>query len=318
MAKFLQNKVAESNYTLPVASVYAVAVWLLCGLMPMQLYPQLAMFAMTVALLVELNNRNALLRIRSRMVSVSYILIWCMANFLFADITAHITALGTAFMLTFLFLQYQDKKATGYTFYTFASIGVVSLFWIQIVFFVPVVWLVMALHIQSLSWKTFAASLIGLIAPYWFAAAYFFIVSDIATPIAHIMAIAEFPKVAAFGDISVGMVAAFAIILLLAGIGFVHYLQESYLDKIQNRMLYYSFAWLNVATLVFIVLQPQHFECLMAMMIVFTCPVIAHFVALTRSRITNIITWIAAALILIVTILNLWIPSLKFSQVMDI
>ena len=318
MARFLQNKVAESNYTLPAMSVYAVVVWVMCGLLPMQLYPQLTMFAMTVALLVELNNRNALLRVRSRMVSVSYILIWCMANFLFADITAHIVALGMALMLTFLFLQYQDKKATGYTFYTFASIGVVSLFWIQILFFVPVVWLTMALHVQSLSWKTFAASLIGLIAPYWFAAAYFFIVNDFVTPTAHIMAIAEFSKMATLSDLSVGMIAACVITLLLAVIGFVHYMQESYMDKIQNRMFYYSFAWLNVATFMFILLQPQHFECLMAMMVVFTCPVIAHFVALTRSRITNIVTWVLVVLVIIVTILNLWIPSLKFSQVMDI
>lgn len=319
MAKLLQTKISESDVTLPSAAVYAALLWIAAGLITSSLYLQFAMFALNTALMMELNNRNALLRIRSRMVSVSFIVIGCMTSFMFADITACVTGLGVTVMLMLLFMQYHDKTSRGYTFYAFVAVGVVSMLWIQILLFVPVIWLLMLLYIQNMTWLTFTASWLGLLAPYWFAGAYFFFTGDFDTPVEHIMRITEImPLTTAYSNISLNHILTLVMITALAILGTVHYVKNSYSDKIHNRMLFSCFMWLDAEALVLILLQPQHYNQLIAMMTVLTSPLVAHFIALTRTRWTNITTMVIAAVTLIITIFNLWTPSLIFSQATDI
>lgn len=316
--KLLQNRVSESNATLPVTAVYGILLWLVAGLISERLYLPFVLVALSSALMMELNNRNALLRIRSRMVSVSYIVLWCMANFMFADISAAVTTFGTVVSLLLLFMQYHDNRAPGYTFYTFAVIGLVSLQWVQILFFVPVIWLLMLSYIQNMSWSSFVASIIGLIAPYWFAAAYYFVTDNMYAPLEHIMSIADFGALLVYENIQLNQIVTLAVVVVLAVIGMVHYMRNSFQDKIHNRMLYYCFFWLDIAAFVFMLLQPQHYNQLLAMMIVFTAPLTAHFIALTNTRFTNITAIVITVIVLIVTVFNLWTPSLIYFQGMDI
>ena len=68
MIKRIQNKVAESRFTLPAVAVYGGIIWLLCGLFPQQWWLQFTLFAVSTYLMVELNNSNVLIRIYSRSV----------------------------------------------------------------------------------------------------------------------------------------------------------------------------------------------------------------------------------------------------------
>ena len=66
--------------------------------------------------------------------------------------------------------------------------------------------------------------------------------------------------------------------------------------------------WMNLLTIIFIILQPQHFEILLGIMIVNTSPFIGHFLALTHTRLTNLTFYALIFLILFITAYNLWIP----------
>ena len=79
MIKRMQNHEAESSFTLPAVSAYAVAVWLASGLLIPHIpftaqelaggaWMQLVCFVVSAYLMVELNNSNALIRIYSRTV----------------------------------------------------------------------------------------------------------------------------------------------------------------------------------------------------------------------------------------------------------
>lgn len=119
--------------------------------------------------MVELNNRNALLRTYSRMVSCSLLMLDLTVLHLFSTtITAGIVQLCFILHLLFLFRSYQDKRSMGTIFFAFAMLGIASLWFIQIVFFVPVVWFLMAARLYSMTWRSFLASIMGLLAPYWF------------------------------------------------------------------------------------------------------------------------------------------------------
>ena len=102
------------------------------------------------------------------------------------------------------------------------------------------------------------------------------------------------------------------LIIILAIIGTIHFLRRSFLDKIRTCMLFHIFIHVNVLIVVFIILQPQHFDVLLKLMMVNTSILIAHYIALTRTRTTNISFYFMIAAALFLTIYNLWIPSLIY------
>jgi len=71
-------------------------------------------------------------------------------------------------------------------------------------------------------------------------------------------------------------------------------------------MLYELFIAMSISSAVFILLQPRHFDILMRILIVNTAPLIAHFIALTRTRLTNIAFYGIIGLSIGITAYNLW------------
>ena len=153
---------------MPTIVIYAIAVWRVCGLVSDGLWLQFACFAISSFLMVELNNGNALIRIYSRMVSCSFIVMVCMSTFLLQSAIAMLLSICVVMSLILIFLTYQDKSSMGHTFYSFLSMGLATLIDVNIFFFAPVMWIAMFFYLQSLTLRTFIASLLGLLCPYWF------------------------------------------------------------------------------------------------------------------------------------------------------
>ena len=283
MRKFTQNKVAESRLALPTTIVYAVAVWLLAGLIQGGWWLQFGCFALAVFLMVELNNINALIRIYSRMVSCAFLAMSCMLCFLFPSTPGAITAPLVIGSMVSLFAGYQDKQAEKPSYYAFLLIGLASLTFVHILFFVPLIWLLMAFLLQCLSWRTWVASILGLLTPYWFGCCWWAWQQDFTFVFNHFMALGDFARP-----------------------GIVHYLRKYHDDKIRIRLIYGIFIWTDLAVALFLVLQPQHYDHLIRMMVINTAPLIGHFLALTRTRWTNMAFFAIVAIVLITTGINLW------------
>ena len=124
--------------------------------------------AMTSVMMGQLNSVNALIRIYSRMIMCSFLVITCIATFLFSDIRTALVSLCSAIFYIFLFHCYQDKNSPGYIYYAYLAIGLASVFWVQILFFLPVLWVVTSTNILALNFRNFIASLLGVLTPYWF------------------------------------------------------------------------------------------------------------------------------------------------------
>ncbi|MCD8297665.1 MAG: hypothetical protein LUC88_08845, partial [Prevotella sp.] len=82
--------------------------------------------------------------------------------------------------------------------------------------------------------------------------------------------------------------------------------------KIRTRVYYEIFIIMDIATAVFIVLQPHFAYYLIGMMIIPASALIAHYIVLTSTKVTNITFKIIVFLILALTVYNLWMPSLPF------
>ena len=74
-------------------------------------------------------------------------------------------------------------------------------------------------------------------------------------------------------------------------------------------MLYQFFITMNLLSAVLLVIMPQHYDFLLRMMIINTSPLIAHFIALTRTRVTNIAFYVITLSALMLTAYNLWTSS---------
>ena len=332
----LQNKIAESRMTLSFVSVLGFLICIACGAIGMQLgntvfsnvawWEQVLILAVSTMLMVELNNANSLIRIYSRMVSCSFLLLTLMATFLFPSLRGGIVGLAFIVFYIFFLRAYQDRQAVGSIYAAFLALGVASLFFVQILYLVPLFWLLMAIRLIALSWRTFFASLLGLVTPYWLVAAYYLYQQDIATPLHHFMQLATFkplnevfaadgPHVAPFftepslliqfhgSVLAPTFTLLFVLLLLLVGI--VHFLRQSSKDKLRTQMVYEMFIIVAVAIVVFYVLQPQHYPYLLRLLIVNTATLIGHFLALTRTKLTNAAFFTILAFTLLLTAYNL-------------
>lgn len=295
--------------TMPAVTFYAMAVWLLCGGLTHHWWWQLLCISITTYLMVELNNINALIRIFSRMVSSTFLALLCSACFIFPALpeTVMLTCM-TAFILL-LFLTYQDKEAAGLTYYAFLFLGVGSIAYIHVLFFLPLIWLLMMTHTMSLAWRTWMASLLGLLTPYWFYIPWIIYQRDYSAITNHFMALTVFEEPFNLYGITDSQKATLGLVILLAIIGTTHYIRKSYLDKIRIRMFYGFFIFMDLAALLFLLLQPQHFNAMLLLMIVNTSPLVAHFAALSSTKLTNITFMVLSAASLLLTAYNIWMFS---------
>lgn len=308
IVKRFQNRVAESRIALPVTGVYAFAVCALGGLFTEQLWVQFVLLAVSSFLMMELNNVNALIRIYSRMVSCSFLVLAVMSQYLVVDVRCGIVqACFIAFYL-FLFSAYQDNRAMGRVFYAFLMLGIASTMFVQILFFVPVVWVLLCTNLMVRSFRAFVSSLFGLLVPYWFMVAYYLYIDDVDSLLDHFLQIAQFGPVLGWMDMPVSHILTAAYVAILAVVGMIHFRLNNYKDKIRTRMLFEIFSVLALAAIVFIILQPQHIDYLLALLIVSTSPMIGHYIALTNTFITNISFYVMLVVTLIITCVNLWMP----------
>ena len=285
-------------------SVYTVLIWLLGGLIEHELYLQFGVFAVSTYLMVELNNSNALLSMYSRMVSCSFMALITMAAFIFNTIEPWVVQLCFIMMYLSLFRSYQDKHAQGFVFYAFLCLGLGSIMFVQILFFVPFLWIMMASNLMAFSARNFWASVFGLIAPYWFLGGYYLIINRFYLFIQHFTAIAQFQPLFQYDNLQAHAIVTFAFLLIVSLTGIIHYQ-----SKIRTRMIYEIFVVMDILSFVFVILQPQHANMLFGIIIVNTSALIAHYISQTHTKITNISFYVLAAVTLLLTIYNIWIPS---------
>ena len=241
----LQRRISRSRKLLPAVAMIAVAIWAASGLFSHNLWGQFACFVISTYLMVELNNSNALIRIYSRMMSCSYIIMVCMSPFLFHSTATMILSICMVATFIALFITYQDKHSMGWTFYGFTSLGIASVIDVRMIFFAPVMWGAMTFYLQSMTLRTFIASIFGLLCPYWFLSLYLIYTSDFAPATEHFSKLATFHGIADFSTVP------------------------------------------DIFSIVLIILQPQLYTSLLIAMIITTSPLIAHFIALTETKITN-------------------------------
>ena len=275
-----------------------------------RLWLQLALYAISIYLLVELSNQNALLRVRSRMVSASFIMLSCTAPFLFPSLSGGITQLCFIIAFVFLFRSYQDRQSVRNIYFAFASIGTASLVFVQTLWYVPLLWLLLATQLLAMSWRSWLASLIGLATPYWFALTWLLCQQDLSPIAEHFSPLAHLSF--SVGHLMTGHILVFLFTAVMSAASIIHFWNNSFEDNIRVRLIYGLLTTMTICTLLAIVAQPQHFDNFIRIAFVTTCPLTAHVLTFTNSRLSNVLFFVAAGTAVVITVFNLWMLSSNF------
>ena len=307
--KLLQNKIAESRFALPVTALYGLLICFASGIFELNNWIQLGILGVSSYLMAELNNAHSLIRVYSRMVSCSYIMLFLMTGLLTFEISVCFVQLCIIVFYLCLFRAYQDKGAVGIVFYAFMFLGIASILFIQILYFVPLAWILLRTNILACNIRTFCASVFGLLFPYWIVGGYYLYIGNIGWLIGHLEHITCFPAFFDYSVIDKMQIIMYAVLVILAFTGIVHLNRNSYKDKIRTRMFFEIFMIVDFITIVFLALQPVYYDFLIGIIVVNTAPLIAHFMALSGTKITNISFFVIMIAVMALTLCNIWMPS---------
>lgn len=319
---------SESSATLPTACVVATLLWWLPqgGYSTSYLLGWLSCALMTYVVL-EMTAQNALLRIRSRMVSSLLLLVMAAVGLLHPLRTGTLLLLCLVLSVYYLLRTCDAERPEADTMRAHTCLSVGSLLWPPLLLLELVLLWCQGVFLRSLSRRSFGAVVIGLALPYALWATAAFALDAMPAFVQHTTAIiapalepfywqwtvelaqtTDWPGfVDGFAERMVPLVlshptasVALAFTLLLAFTGDVHYLRKSYDDKIRVRMCYYSIMLLQAVIALWIVLQPHYFSLLFPLLMFASVPAAAHFIALTHTWLSN--AWVVMLLLLLLAV----------------
>ena len=335
---------AESRRALPVVALYAVIALLAGGAyfcsatdytvaLPLvgdtRLYvhhstlAQMLMLALCTAAMLTLTTRHSMIRIYSRMDTCSYLMLSVMSvGVLFqfqppagggegwGIIHCYAVQLCLLLFYTLIFDTYQKPGARGKLFAAFVCIGVASLFFIQIVLLVPLLWLFVARNMMVTGPRVLAASLMGVLLPYWFLAAFCVLTGDVEPLARRASSLSVFVMPGdwrlAVAGVDVNTLVTTAFILLLSVTGMVHFARNSYKDRIRVRMIYEFIMCVSVSAAFLAAAQPQHILMVLGILIVNASLLTGHYIALTSTRCTSVSVVALIAVTLGITVFNVY------------
>ena len=325
--KRFQNQIAAGRLTLLIAILISVACWTLTAVLLPDLkaqqdnYPlwksisdfciptwasrfcSFIFYSIVGYFLIELNNSFALIRMRASVQTAIYFLLISVCPSIHLLYAGDLAAVAFLIAIFFLFKSYQQTRPSGCLFHTFVFLGIGSILFPQLMFFVPIFW-IGAYNFQSLHPKSFFASLIGWSLPYWFLLGHAFYYGQIE------LFYQPFQELVTFTPIHFSYqpwemaTIGYLLVLFIASSG--HCLAAGYEDKIRTRSYLHFLIFLNFCIFVYIGLQPELGVHLLPILLIGVSILAGHLFVLTNSRTSNLFFICALVGLFLLFGFNIW------------
>ena len=309
MRPSITNRVANSTLTLPGALVLGSSLWALVW--RPELLGVILATAFTAYVLMETNNRNTLIRVRTRSMSS---LFWLGAPLVYIALASHggeslvrvvaealamegvedlapvsgremsLLAYGATPCLlalaTFaLFSTYGETEPVTSVFHCFVALGAAVCFCPPLVVCVPAFLLYLIIYMNVWSARVFSAALLGLM-----------LVAMCATLLVvtrTVPAEAFFPHLQMPTLETFRVYPASIVVMLMGFVGMCYFLGHNYDDKIQVRMMHYVLVCQWMLAQLLLVLQPGWLQALAPVSWFCTAPLVAYQLSLSDSLWTS-------------------------------
>lgn len=300
-----RQRIATSNVTLYVMAILTILLWALRPRQDALMWSSFAFVGLITYIIVEWNNQCQLLRVRSRMNSVTFMALALMFPMLHDGVLAWLPPLCLLGSYFILFKGYGEYRAQGYTFHAFLLLSIGSLVYPPLLLLAITLLISCSGQLRMLSVKPFVACLLGLALPYWIYAALVYAVHYsplsphlVAAPIVYEVGFhdltwdawaAYFPLALPdyLHDATLGQMVSLGFILLLGLSAVFHFVHNSYDDKISTRQFFYTMMLQAVPVTFFAVWFPADVRFTFPLLIISVTPFVAHYFALSRARATD-------------------------------
>ncbi len=203
-----------------------------------------------------------------------------------------------------LFTSYHNPEATGKAYNAALLIGIGSLLWIHILWFIPLFWIGMY-NFRSLSLRTFLASLLGVSTVYWFLLAWCIWFRDF-TPFTIPFAALFKTNFLFFTEISIAEWIGLGGVILLTAVSTVNIVTHEYEDVLRTRQFLYFLITMTVWAFALYLLYAQASEEFMETACIPMSILIAHFFTVVRNKIAFWTFYSTIALYIALLFLRIW------------
>ena len=294
-----RNTVVSGSFTLPVMFLLTAVCWMLPDVSSLERWGGLALTAVTAYLLMEMNTRFSLLRVRSRLVSTSFLFLMLIHPSLQTLDVQMLQPLCLVLGYFMLFSTYQQYRSEGYVFHAFLFLGIGSLFFPFILFLIPVYWIGMLFFLRSFTFRSLVAGLLGLLMPYWFYVAYAVWENRLDSLPAALLSHFSF-RLPDFELLTTGEMVSGAVLTFFSLCALVHLFHTAYNDKIKTRMLFYTVVTAQILLCIALWLIPSEFITIFRLFIVNSAILMAHYYATGNGRFFD--AWFNVSLLLLVAL----------------
>ena len=299
----IQTLIATGRFTLPVVILICLLLWAITAQSWNEL-ASLGIIALTGFMMIETNTTFNLIRTRTALPVCIYG--WIATSLFFLHPFCWENLVPLIFMLAVhqLFGTYESPLPTNPVFHAFLFISLGSLVFPQFMVF-ALLWWASMIPFRSMGIKSFLASLIGLITPYWFLFGYAFCSDDMPLFLAplkemiHIYPI-DYSLLAPTDIISWGS------ITLLSVVSGIHYWQIAYKDRTRTRIYHSFLVYTGWWTTLLCLLQPTHLHAWMPIQLICMAFLSGHLFTLTRNRFSGILFIVTFVVFILLMPLNLW------------
>ena len=278
----VRERISRSSFLLPVAILVSAAVWGVEGIGDTSVWVGYGLCLLMTYMLMELNNRNALLRVRSRMVSTVFLLITTAMPFLHVADWYWLPSLCLIGSFFLLFGSYQKARPEGEVFHAFLLVAVGSLLLPPMLGLLPLFYVSMLFSLRSLTWRSFFAGLFGLALPYIIYIGWR--VYDGSTNEAVALFLSASPILPRLSDWPLPKMVNAGFLLFQILLGLIHYYRTNFNDKIRVRMTYYTMELPLLAIVGAFPFFPQFTDAFFLLSLTTAAPFIGHYWALARGR----------------------------------
>ena len=323
MPQYLQQRIIKAKATFPLMMAFALLLWSMGIEWPLNNLTtisgwwgnfscptwitegvNLSLFLYILYQLAEVNNAYSLVKRRTMLHGIIFMLLWVSAPFSCHSIEANLLLCCLLTSISFLFKSFQQRESSAEAFNIFLFLGLGSIIALPTLCLIPLLYMAMWFF-QSLSIRSFFAGLAGVLWPYWILFVYALSVdklplfSDLFNSFTHSMSnYADIPLMAwvLYGVSSVLFICSFA---------YISYQYGRY--KIRTRLLLSFVLWWTFFMMVMWILFPLSYALFSPILFMSVGILTGHLFSNTTTRISNILFLVVSAILVSITIYsNLW------------
>ena len=285
----LHNKIGRSIFTLPICVLLAIALWWWprgSSLLDNLLSLLLTLFVAYV--LMETNNTNQIIRVRSRMLSSVWLLGMACIGFLhsFQPILLSVLSLSISYYL--LFRTYQCTQPVADVFHSFLFLSLGAVVFPPMLYLVPAFLWYLLVFMRTLTFRTLWAAVVGTCLPFWFWMGFLLVKEDLTPLVTWWGSLLGMANLYDWGNFewadmqdpdALSHQLPFFFFTFLTLWTSVYYLLNSYDDKIRTRMIFYIYVCQSALIVAYAILTFRFEESTPLLLLSFS-PLLAHYFTL--------------------------------------